>query len=109
MRNQKNQELRKYEIRRDLAVTTVVDAVLGLTISGWRSWFRSGTSGAPQIQSELWFIREYAADQQSPISPQSVFLRFDQADAFVRNFELQGFVNGDLYDGSGSVQIEGDY
>jgi hypothetical protein len=81
----------------------------GFSAGDWRTWFRVGESGGSAIRSELWFIRQYAADQQSPISQQSLFLRFDRTDAFIRNLELQGFVSDDLLDGSASVQIEADY
>jgi hypothetical protein len=38
-----------------------------------------------------------------------VFLRADWVDAFIPNLEITGFVNADLYDASGLVQITADY
>jgi hypothetical protein len=58
---------------------------------------------------ELWYLRDYALDQQDPISRHSVFLRADWVDAFIPKLELTGFVNVDTYDGSGLLQISADY
>jgi hypothetical protein len=81
----------------------------GFSPTTWRSWFLRGEAGGAPIRAELWYIRDYAQDQQLSITKQSVFVRFDRTDAFIRNFELQGFISDDLYDGSASVQVEGDY
>ena len=77
----------------------------------WRNWFATGRgrSASSPIAQELWYLREYAQDQQDPISRHSVFLRADWVDAFVPNLELTGFVNPDLYDGSGLFQLTADY
>lgn len=81
----------------------------GFSRAAWRSWLRTGEAGSASQRAELWYIRQYAADQQSPIARHSAFVRFDRTDAFVRNLELQGFVNTDLRDGSGAAQVEADY
>ena len=54
-------------------------------------------------------MRGYAQDQQDPISRHSLFLRADWVDSLVPNLELTGFVNEDLYDGSGLFQLTADY
>jgi hypothetical protein len=61
------------------------------------------------IATELWYIRAYAQDQQVPLARQSTFLRADSVDAFVRNLEISGFINTDIYDGSSLIQASADY
>jgi hypothetical protein len=39
----------------------------------------------PRIPSTLWYIRDYALDQQQPVSQHSLFLRADWVDAFGRS------------------------
>lgn len=94
----------------------------GFARADWRNWFaagegRSGAAatmgggrgGIAAVVGELWYLRDYALDQQYPISRHSAFLRADWVDAFVPRLELTGFVNADLYDGSGLVQVTADY
>jgi hypothetical protein len=80
----------------------------GFSRDAWQGWLRAGRQGGAPQRAGLWYIRQYAADQSSPIARHSAFVRFDRTDAFVRNLELQGFLNADLHDGSGAVQIEAD-
>lgn len=90
----------------------------GFARADWRNWFAAGepysdrlpgrVAGSP-VAGELWYLRDYALDQQYPISRHSVFLRADWVDAFVPQLELTGFVNTDLYDGSGLAQLTADY
>lgn len=77
----------------------------------WRNWFAAGRgrNGTSPIAAELWYVRGYAQDQQDPISRHSIFLRADWVDSLVPNLELTGFVNEDLYDGSGLFQLTADY
>jgi hypothetical protein len=83
----------------------------GFTQADWRSWFAAGHghSATSPVVGELWYLRDYALDQQEPISRHSVFLRADWVDAFIPRLELTGFVNADTYDGSGLLQISADY
>jgi len=74
----------------------------------WRNWFAGRPASSPAA-GELWYLRNFALDQQYPISRHSVFLRADWVDAFVPRLELTGFVNADLYDGSSLVQLTADY
>ena len=58
----------------------------------------------------LWYIRDYALDQQEPTASHSGFLRADWQDAFhIINLELSAFTNVDLQDGSSLSQITADY
>ena len=83
----------------------------GFARADWRNWFAvgQGRSGSSPVAGELWYLRGYALDQQNPISRHSAFLRASWVDAFVPKLELTGFVNTDLYDGSGLVQLTADY
>jgi hypothetical protein len=81
------------------------------TQADWNQWFavgRNRAAGSPVVGA-LWYVRDYALDQQQPISRHSAFLRADWVDAFVPKLELTAFVNADLYDGSGLLQITADY
>jgi hypothetical protein len=83
----------------------------GFTRADWRNWFAAGrdSPAASPAGRELWYVRDYAQDQQEPLSRHSVFLRADWIDAFVPKLELVGFINLDTYDGSGLLQITADY
>lgn len=83
----------------------------GFARADWRSWFAAG-EGRPSnspVVGELWYLRDYALDQQYPISRHSAFLRADWVDAFVSRLELTGLINVDTYDGSGLAQLTADY
>jgi hypothetical protein len=71
----------------------------------WVSLGRSNMRSA----NELWFIREYASDQQEPLMQQEVFVRLDWQDAFVRYLDLGlvSFVNP--HDGSTLSQLSAKY
>lgn len=77
----------------------------------WRQWFAVGTSAPalPLVADELWLIRDYALEQQRPISRNSAFVRADWVDAFVPKLELVGLIDVDLRDGSELVQLSADY
>jgi hypothetical protein len=83
----------------------------GFSGSDWNNWFRAGrgTASPSPIAGELWYIRDYALDQQEQVSRSSIFLRADWVDAFVPKLELTGFVYSDLLDGSERLQLSADY
>lgn len=83
----------------------------GFTHMDWSNWFAAGRNrtAASPIVRELWYLRDYALDQQEQISRNSIFLRADWSDAFVPKLELTGFVTTDVYDGSGLLQLTADY
>jgi len=83
----------------------------GFTAADWNRWFTVGQAGVhnPAVAAELWYIRDYALDQQQPVTRHSLFLRADWVDAFVPKLELVGFVNTDLHDGSSLLQLSADY
>ena len=64
-----------------------------------------GGMAASLPADELWYIRDYAADQGQPINRHSLFLRADWADAFIPKLELGGFIDTDLNDGSSLLQF----
>ena len=83
----------------------------GFSRTDWLNWFRVGSGATSQspIAAELWYIRDYALDQQEQVSRSYVFLRGDWVDAFVPRLELTGFVSSDLADGSARIQLTADY
>jgi hypothetical protein len=82
----------------------------GFTAADWNRWFRIGQASANSaVPDALWYIRDYALDQQQPISQHSLFLRADWVDAFVPKLEFVGFINTDLHDGSSLLQLGADY
>ena len=83
----------------------------GFTGADWGEWFRTG-SGAGElspIAGALWYVREYAADQQDLISRRFAFFRMDWVDAFIPKLEVSGFTETDLVDGSTRLQLGADY
>jgi hypothetical protein len=79
--------------------------------SNWNQWFAlgRGRSAHDPVVLELWFIRDYALDQQELIGRHAIFLRGDWVDAFVPKLELTGLVDVDPRDGSALLQISADY
>ena len=83
----------------------------GMSKSDWRNWFDVGraNAGSRAAVGQLWYIRGYALDRQEPLTRHSSFLRATWTDAFVRDLELVGLVNTNLYDGSSFVQLTANY
>jgi hypothetical protein len=83
----------------------------GFSRNDWSHFFSAGQgkSSSSPIIGELFYIRDYALDQQVPLARQSAFLRANWVDAIIPNLELNGFINTDLYDGSSLVQVSADY
>jgi len=80
----------------------------GFTQTDFDRWINLGRSNRLAAQ-ELWFIREYAMDQQEPLIQRQVFVRVDWQDAFVQylNLGLVSFVNP--FDGSSLTQLSAQY
>jgi hypothetical protein len=81
----------------------------GLSDADWHNWFNTGIGAPAFITSQLWYIRGYAAEQQEPLAQNTIFLRADAQDAFVKDLEITGFVNEDIRDGSALAQLSADY
>ena len=83
----------------------------GFTGVDWDEWFRTGSAAGASspIAGALWYVRQYASDQQDLISRRLAFLRMDWVDAFVPNLEVSGFAQTDLVDGSTRLQLGADY
>jgi hypothetical protein len=73
----------------------------GFSGRDWRNWFAGG--------SELWFIRDFAGEQQEPTTRAGLFSRVYWQNAFVKNLTLSGFILADLHDGSILAQVSADY
>jgi len=80
----------------------------GFTGEDFNNWIALGSSNS-RLASELWFIRQYAGDQQEPLMQNEVFLRLDYPDAIPSklNLGLVTFINP--YDGSVLAQGSGQY
>ena len=83
----------------------------GFSGTDWDEWFGTGggAGASSPIAGALWYVRNYAADQQELISRRFAFLRMDWVDAFVPKLEVSGFVDTDLTDGSSRLQLGADY
>lgn len=83
----------------------------GFSGADWNEWFAlgAGRSAHDPLALELWYLREYALDQQQLASRHALFLRADWVDAFVPKLELTGFVDADPHDGSALVQLAAQY
>jgi len=83
----------------------------GFSRADWSRWFAAG-EGRPAsspIARQLWFVRDYAAENQEPLQRHAVFLRADWVDFLVPKLELTGFVLADAADGSTLLQLEANY
>jgi hypothetical protein len=83
----------------------------GFSGADWDQWFRTGSGATPlsPMAGALWYVRQYASDQQELISRRFAFLRMDWVDAFVPKLEVSGFIDTDLTDGSTRLQLGADY
>ncbi len=85
----------------------------GFSGTDWDEWFRNGggagAGAQAPIERALWYVRDYAADQQQLISRRFAFLRMDWVDAFVPKLEMSGFIDTDLIDRSTRLQLGADY
>ena len=83
----------------------------GFSRRDWDQWFRTGNGSSAQspISGALWYVRDYASDQQRLISRRFAFLNMDWVDAFVPKLEVSGFIDTDLVDGSTRLQLGADY
>ncbi len=83
----------------------------GFTGADWDAWFRTGAGAGARspVPGALWYVRQYAADQQDLISRRFAFLRMDWVDAFIPKLEVSGFAETDLIDGSTRLQLGADY
>ena len=80
----------------------------GFNNADLNTWITTGQSQSV-LASELWYVRQYAADQQEPLMQQELFLRFEQQDFLFRylNAGLISFINP--YEGSALTQAYAQY
>ena len=76
----------------------------GFTRTDWRHWFSLG-HGSPLLASLMWYERAFAADQQTPVARQQLFLRATWPDAIARDIDLTALTFVSLDDGSGLAQL----
>ena len=82
-----------------------------LSGADWNQWFAlgAGRSARDPLAQELWYLREYALDQQQLASRHALFLRADWVDAFVPKLEVTALADADPHDGSALVQLSAQY
>lgn len=80
----------------------------GLDSEDFDNWIALGRSNS-QLASELWFIRQYAADRQEPMMRHQFFLRLDWQDLIPSKLNMGGvmFIRPD--DGSLLAQASAQY
>jgi hypothetical protein len=71
-------------------------------------WFAHG-SADPTLAREVWFIRQYAADQQEPLMQHEFFVRFDYPDVMPSKLNLGAVAFISPYDGSVLAQASAQY
>jgi hypothetical protein len=81
----------------------------GFSDQDWHSWFGAASLHSPAVDQELWYVRNYALDQQEPLGRHYAFLRADWQDAFVEDLEITAFVDTSLRDFSSFGQVTADY
>lgn len=80
----------------------------GLNHEELNRWFSLGAAN-PFLASELWYVRQYAFDQQEPWMQQELFVRADWPDSLVKNLELGAIAFISPYDESTTTQMSGAY
>jgi hypothetical protein len=81
----------------------------GLSKTDWRNWFAVGMAGNPFLHAELWYLRDYAAVQQEPISRQSLFLRLAKDNCLLPDLSVSALALVDLTGASGLGQADVSY
>ena len=83
----------------------------GLSSRDWSNWFNTSAALGvhPGVNSALWYLRNYAQDQQEPVSRHAAFFRMDWQDAFIRDLNLTALATVNLQDASGFLQATAEY
>jgi hypothetical protein len=80
----------------------------GFSKDDWRGWFAVGAD--PTMAPFAWYIRGYAGDRQLPMTQHQAFVRLDCPEPFdIKHFDINGFVMGNLTDGSTLGQLGVNY
>ncbi|UFS70632.1 hypothetical protein LPW11_00215 [Geomonas sp. RF6] len=80
----------------------------GLNGREFDRWITLGKRSSA-LSSELWYLRQYAADQQEPFMQHQIFLRFDYPDAIPSRLNTSGVLFISPYDGSSLTQLAAQY
>jgi hypothetical protein len=80
----------------------------GFGAQDFKDWISRGNTNS-QLASELWFIRQYAADQQEPLTQHEIFLRFDWQDFIPSKLNIGAVMFVSPYDGSIMAQASAQY
>jgi hypothetical protein len=80
----------------------------GFGTADFNNWVSLGSAN-PQLASEFWFIRQYAADQQEPLMQHEFFLRFDWPDIIPSKLNVGAVMFVSPNDGSVLTQASAQY
>ena len=80
----------------------------GFGAADFDHWVSLGRTN-PRFASELWFIRQYAADQQEPLMQHEIFLRFNWQDIIPSKLNAGVMMIISPYDGSVLAQASAQY
>jgi hypothetical protein len=80
----------------------------GFGAADFDKWVSLGRTN-PRLASELWFIRQYAADQQEPLIQHEIFLRFNWQDIIPSKLNAGVVMIISPYDGSVLAQASAQY
>jgi len=80
----------------------------GFETTDFKNWLSLGNANS-QLASEMWFIRQYAADQQVPLMQHEIFLRFGLQDVIPSKLNVDCVMFVSPYDGSTLTQASAQY
>lgn len=80
----------------------------GFSGQDFDDWIKAGQE-QPLLSNQLWYIRQYAADQQEPFAQQQIFIRFEKQEAFIKYLNLGSITFLNSADGSSLTQLYGQY
>lgn len=80
----------------------------GFNASDFDNWVSLGLTN-PRMASELWYIRQYSADQQEPLMQQEIFLRCNWQDILPSKLDTGVIMIISPYDGSILAQASAQY
>ncbi|MGD0886766.1 MAG: hypothetical protein ABSA46_18140 [Thermodesulfovibrionales bacterium] len=80
----------------------------GFDGADFNHWILLGSANS-SLAAEVWFIREYAVDQQEPLMQQELFIRFDYPDVIPSKLNLGAVAFISPYDGSVLAQASAQY
>ncbi len=83
----------------------------GMSGKDWDNWFNHSTAVEqnPALSGKLWSVRQWAREEQVPLSRRQLYLRTSWSDAFIPDLTLNGVLMLNPDDGSYLTQLEVHY